>query len=69
MGSAVIVVTRLSGQRFVLNAEQIRTVEQNPDTVITLMNGDHVLVKESLEEVIRRSIEYGRSLRTLMPPA
>ncbi|MEM1329322.1 MAG: flagellar FlbD family protein [Planctomycetota bacterium] len=65
----MIVLTRLNGDRFVLNSEQIRTVEQNPDTVVTLMNGDHVRVKEGLDEVVKRSIEYGRSLRRLNPPA
>lgn len=63
----MISVTRLNGDRFVLNAELIRTVEENPDTIITLVNGDHIIVREDMDEVIRRSIEYGRSLRRMMP--
>lgn len=63
----MISVTRLNGDRFVLNAELIRTVEENPDTIITLVNGDHIIVKEKMSEVVRRSIEYGRSLRRMMP--
>lgn len=65
----MIAVTRLNGKRFVVNAELIRTVESNPDTTITLINGDHVIVTESMEEVVRLTIDYGRSLRKLMPPS
>jgi len=65
----MIPVTRLNGQKFIVNAELIRTVEANPDTTIRLVNGDTILVKESMEEVVKLSIEYGRSLRKLLPPS
>jgi flagellar protein FlbD len=64
----MITVTRLNGKQFVVNAELIRTVESNPDTTITLINGDHVIVRETMQEVVERSIDYGRSLRKLLPP-
>ena len=63
----MIRVTRFNGKPLVVNAELIRTVEENPDTTITLVNGDRILVKESMDEVIERVIEYGRCLRRLMP--
>ena len=47
---------------FVLNAELIETVEETPDTVITLMNGNKVLVEEGMDDIIRLVIEYRRSL-------
>ena len=65
----MITVTRLNDRPFVLNAELIRTVESNPDTTITLINGDHFIVKESMKEVVQLSIDYGRSLRKLIPPS
>lgn len=65
---AMITVTRLNGQRFVINAELIRTVESNPDTTIKLINGDHFIVKETMQDVVRLAVEYGRSLRKLLPP-
>jgi len=65
----MISLTRLGGQRFVLNAELIRSVEETPDTTITLVGGERVLVKESMREVVDRSVDYGRSLRTLLPPS
>lgn len=60
----MIQVTRLNGRRMVINAEQIKYVEQTPDTMVTLMSGDRVAVQESMELVVRRAVEYGRSLRT-----
>lgn len=65
----MIAVTRLNGKQFVVNAELIRTVEANPDTTITLINGDHLLVKESMEQIVQLTVEYGRSLRKLLPPS
>lgn len=65
----MIVLTRLNGKGFVLNAELIRTIEENPDTTITLVSGDHIVVKEEMAEVVTRSIDYGRLLRKLMPPS
>ncbi len=60
----MITVTRLNGKPVVVNAELIRFVEQTPDTMITLISGDKLLVKEEMEEVVRRAIEYARSIRT-----
>ena len=59
----MIMLTRLNGQSFVVNAEKIRLVESTPDTVVCCETGERLMVKESLQEVIRRSIEYGRVLR------
>jgi flagellar protein FlbD len=64
----MITVTRLNNKPIVVNAELIRTVEENPDTTITLVNGDHLLVKESMAQVVEKVIDYGRRLRTLVPP-
>ncbi|MCC5828264.1 MAG: flagellar FlbD family protein [Phycisphaeraceae bacterium] len=64
----MIRVTRLNGRQYVLNAEMIRTVEANPDTIITLINGDHLVVTESPDQIIARVIEYGRHLRKLVGP-
>ncbi|MCK5272303.1 MAG: flagellar FlbD family protein [Sedimentisphaerales bacterium] len=59
----MIPVTRLNGKRFVINAEQIRYIENTPDTMITLMNGDKIMVMEDLEDVVKLAIEYCRQIR------
>lgn len=60
----MIRLTRLNGRPFVLNAEQIKTIEQTPDTLVTLLSGDQLVVREPLEEVVRRAVEYARRVRT-----
>ncbi len=60
---AMIKVTRLNGKEFVLNAELIQFLEETPDTVVTLLNHEKVVVKESVDEVVRRVIEYARGIR------
>lgn len=58
----MIEVSRLNGTRFYLNAEMIESVEGTPDTVITLSNGHKYVVVESVEEVVKRVIDYKRSV-------
>lgn len=56
----MIKLTRLNGQVFVLNSELIKSVDTRPDTYITLLSNDHLIVKESMEDVIKRALEYRR---------
>ncbi len=65
----MITVTRLNGKPLVVNADLIRTVEENPDTTITLINGDHIIVKEPMQQIVEKAIDYGRSMRTLIAPS
>jgi len=58
----VIWLTRLNGDRFVLNADHIELIEAKPDTTILLTNGDKYIVKEGVEEVINEVIEYKRKI-------
>lgn len=59
----MITVTRLNGKTFVLNADLIQYLEATPDTIVTLLNHEKVLVKEPVDEVVRRVIEYARAIR------
>ncbi len=60
----MIKLTKLKSQEheFVLNAELIETIEETPDTVITLINSKKFIVEESMNEVVRRVMEYRRGL-------
>jgi flagellar protein FlbD len=62
----MIVLTRLDGQPFVVNADRIRYVESTPDTVICCDSGDKLMVKESLLEVTRKAIDYARTIRKVI---
>lgn len=59
----MIVLTRLNGQQFVLNADLIRTIEQTPDTTISLTTGERLVVSEPAREVVDLAIEYARLIR------
>ncbi len=59
----MIPLTRLNGERFVLNAQLIRTVEQTPDTLVRLTTGESFIVREHMDEVIDLAVEYERLLR------
>ena len=59
----MIVLTKLNGQQFVVNAEKIRYVESTPDTIVCCDQGEKMMVRETLQEVTRRAIEYARVIR------
>ncbi|MDC0936045.1 flagellar FlbD family protein [Pirellulales bacterium] len=61
----MIKLTRLDGEAFILNAELIKYVEQRPDTFITLTSNDRLVVGESPDEVLSRSLDYHRNKRLL----
>ena len=64
----MIKVTRLNGKEFVLNAELIQFLEETPDTVVTLVNHEKVVIKESADEVIRRVAEYKKRIQDFRRP-
>ncbi|MFQ5494239.1 MAG: flagellar FlbD family protein [Phycisphaerae bacterium] len=59
----MITVTRLDQRVVVLNADLIKMIEKTPDTIITLISGDTIIVRDSVEEVVRRAIDYQRQVR------
>jgi len=59
----MILLTRLNKQPVVVNAELIKFIERTPDTLITLINGDRLMVLESPEDVVDRAMEYARQIR------
>ncbi len=58
----MIVVTRLNQTPIVLNPDLIVFIEETPDTIITLSNGEKIVVKETVSEVIKRVIQFRRSI-------
>lgn len=61
----MIQLTRFNGEVFVLNADLIQYVEARPDTYITLTNSERIIVREPVEEVVHRAVDYARTLRLL----
>ena len=57
----MIPLTRLSGERFLLNADLIRTIETRPDTFVTLTTGERLVVREAAEQVAGRVLGWRRA--------
>jgi flagellar protein FlbD len=58
----MIPLLRLDGSEVVVNADLIATVERTPDTMLTMTTGHHILVKETVEELVARVVEYRRKI-------
>ena len=58
----MIPVTRLDGTPMIVNTEQIAWVEYIPDTVISLMNGEKLIVRETPETLVERIREFRRTV-------
>ncbi|MHB8126779.1 MAG: flagellar FlbD family protein [Desulfitobacteriaceae bacterium] len=63
----MIKVTRLNGKELVINVDLIETMEETPDMVITLTGGNKYVVKEPVEVLIRRVMEFRRICHPLYP--
>lgn len=48
----MINVTKLNGTILTINEAFIETVEETPDTVITMSTGRRIIIKESRQEVV-----------------
>jgi flagellar protein FlbD len=58
----MIRLTRLNHSLLTINCDLIKFVEQSPDTVITLVDGEKVLVLETADDILDRMVQFRRSL-------
>jgi flagellar protein FlbD len=63
----MIHLTRLNRLPLVLNADLIESIEATPDTMISLTTGQKLVVLEPPEEVVRRVVEFRRTIYSGMP--
>jgi flagellar protein FlbD len=61
-GLSMVQLTRLNNKPLMLNSDLIKFVEQAPDTVVTLITGEKVVVLEKAAEVLARIIEFRRAV-------
>jgi len=54
----VIELTRLNGSKLTINAALIETIEATPDTVITLLTGKKIVIKESPDVIVKQTVKY-----------
>lgn len=58
----MIELTKLRGEKFMLNCDLIEMVEENPDTTILLTNGRYLIVQESMREITDMVIGFRRKI-------
>lgn len=56
----MIQLTRLNGQPLIINSDMIKLIENAPDTVISLVNGEKFVVREPGEQVLERIVQFRR---------
>ncbi len=61
----MIKVSRLNKEEYWLNPHLIETVEETPDTTITLVSGKKLIVREKPEQVLDLIIRYRNMLRVI----
>jgi len=58
----MIKLSRLNGTEYYINPHQIESIELHPDTTILMLSGKHIIVKEGIDEVTQRIVEYRRRI-------
>ncbi|MBU8921023.1 MAG: flagellar FlbD family protein [Bacteroidales bacterium] len=65
----MIKVTRLDGRQLIVNADLIEEIEETPDTIISFTTGRKIMVRETLDEVLNRVMEYRSRFPVYAVPA
>lgn len=60
---SMIWLTRLNNRALMVNSDLIKFAENSPDTVITLITGEKLIVKETIETVVERVVQFRRSIQ------
>ena len=58
----MVTIIKLNGDKLTLNCELILTIEETPDTTITMTTGDKYIARESIEEISQMVIEYKQKI-------
>lgn len=58
----MITVSRLNDEQILINPHLIETIEETPDTVITLTSGKKFVVKEPAAEIVKRIVHYRQAI-------
>lgn len=65
----MIQLTRLNGQPIMVNSDLIESVETTPDTVITLVSGNKIIVRDSFDAIADLIVAFKRKIYGPGPPA
>ncbi len=63
----MIQLTRLNGTPLIINSDLIKLIENTPDTVISLINGEKIVVRETGEQILERIVHFRRRILDGLP--
>lgn len=58
----MVALTKLNGASFYLNPHQIEFIECVPDTTITMLSGKRIVVREKIEELLKKIVVYRQQI-------
>jgi flagellar protein FlbD len=58
----MIALRRLNNQPIMVNPDLIESLEATPDTVVTLTNGNKLLVRDTMDEIQDKIVEFKRRI-------
>ncbi len=58
----MIALIRLNGQPLMVNCDLIESIESTPDTVVTLTSGNKLIVRDSMEQLQAKIVEFKRKI-------
>jgi flagellar protein FlbD len=63
----MIQLTRLNNHPLIINSDLVKLIENAPDTVLTLVTGEKIVVLESSVQVLDRIVEFRRRILSGLP--
>jgi flagellar protein FlbD len=63
----MIQLTRLNHNPLIINSDLIKLIENTPDTVLSLVTGEKIVVLESSAQVVDKIVEFRRRILTDLP--
>ncbi len=61
----MILLTKIDGNKIMVNAEEIETIETSHDTIVTLKSNRKIVVRETDEQIRQLTIEYKKEFHSL----
>ena len=62
----MIVLTKINNAQIAVNSDLIQYIEETPDTVITMLNSEKVVVQEPMGTIIKKIVQYRRLISGLV---
>ena len=66
-GTDMIQLTRLNHHPLIINSDLIKLIENAPDTVLSLVTGEKIVVLESSAQVVEKIVEFRRRILAELP--